>query len=1212
MGVVYAAHDRERNVQVALKVLHRLSPDRIARFKGEFRAVQNLSHPNLVAMGELLEADGHWFFTMELVDGVDFARYVRPPAAAEGGDEATLTEDVPAARATARFDEARLRAAAGQLARAISAVHAAGMIHRDVKSSNVRVTPQGRVVLLDFGLVRDARELETTETDTVGTVAYMAPEQAFGGAVGPPVDWYAFGVMLYEALTGRMPHDGGTPLELLARRRDHPARPPREWWPEVPADLDRLCVDLLAIDPAARPDGASVLERLGVNEGPRRRAVPTTPPVPVLGRDRELAAVVAPFDDVRRGRPQAVWISGRSGVGKSTLLARACEELVVRDPDTIVLSGRCFEREWVPYKALDGIADALAGVLRRMPASQASPLLPEHAAILPSLFPALGRVDVIARAVRSGPVLLDPHDLRTRAFAALRELIARLTRLRPVVVTIDDIQWSDADSRLLLSEILRPPDPPALLLLLASRTGDDGAGEGARPALLSAIDGMPVTALPLGPLALEPATALARLLLGTRGDVDPALLAREADGHPLFLGELARHALAEDGRDAPLRLDDAIAARAEALPDDARRLVEVVCLAGAPLAQDVLRDAAELAPGELDRVVARLRIEHLVRTSGARGRDPIEPYHDRVREAVAAAVPAEVRRQRHRGLALAIERSLAAGEAEPGGEHAALLVRHWEEAGEPDRAAAHARAGAARARELLAFGRAAALLGDALRLGHFDGAARRALTIERAHALANAGSSAEAAAAFVAAADDAGPDERLELERLAAENFLISGQLEVGLGLLRDLLAHVGTALPSTPGRGLRSLIWHRLRIALRGLRFRPRPEHEIPRALLAREDLYKTVSHGLGMIDSIRGADFQARNLLASLRTGDPVRVAQAIGAEVIFRAAQGGRGLRSATELARRLGPLADDTGNPIVAPWRDGSAGVLLYFGGRFGEARAPLALGEREFHEGTVGTIWERNTLRLFRLFNDRQAGAARALRELYEDTVRDAERRGDRYVDSSARRAGNRVFLFAGEPERARAELERATWVPPDGRFHLQHWFELEAGGDLALYVGRPTPARAALDHHARAFARSLLPRVQMVRVHHTDVVARLLVAEALEAADPEPLRARARKLARTLARERAPYATVFAHVIRAALATQEGRADDAVAELRAALAVCAVTSQAAHAAACRLRLAHLIGGADGDQLRAEALVWFRAERIPDPDRVADLLTPGFR
>jgi eukaryotic-like serine/threonine-protein kinase len=1185
MGVVYDAYDHDRGTRVALKALHSLSAATIGRLKSEFRALQGFVHPNLVAMGELLEVDGTWFFTMELVEGVDFLDHVRP--------------------ADGTLDEARLRDAAGQLARALVAVHAAGMVHRDVKPSNVRVTPQGRVVLLDFGLVRDARADHGPSSEVVGTVAYMAPEQAFGADVTPAADWYAFGALLYEALTGALPHDATTPIGLLAAKQQAAAPPPRARWPDVPADLDRLCEELLAIAVTDRPTGEQVLARLGAASDPDATTPAAAPLAPCLGRDRELAVIAAAFDQIRDGGAHAVWIHGASGVGKTTLVAHAAAALAARVPELLVLSGRCHERESVPYKALDGVVDALAEALRRV-GERAASFAPLHAALLPSLFPALGRVPAIAAAPPPRTPLRDLQDVRRRAFAALRELFVRLALVRPLVVTIDDVQWADADSRLLLSEIIRPPEPPPLLLVLASRSA--GAATAA-PALLSALDRMPLTPVPLAPLEPEPATALARLLLDTLADgragADPEALAREAGGHPLFLAELARHASAEGSSRAPLRLDDAIVARAAGLPPDARQLLELVCVAGAPLAQAVARDADGLAPDDFDRQVARLRAVYLVRTSGARARDPIEPYHDRVRESVAAALAADVRRHRHARLAAALETATVAG------DQASLLVRHWDEAGEPERAARHAREAAARARDALAFDRAAALLGDALRLGTYGDGDRRILHVERAQALANAGRSAEAADAFLAAAADAAPGERVELERLAAENYLISGRLEAGLELLGALLAHVGTSLPATPARGLRSLVWHRLRIALRGTRFRARRLDEIPREALVREDVFKTVSHGLGMVDSIRGADFQARNLLASLRAGDPARVAAAIGREVIFRASQGGRGLRSAERLARKLDPIAERTGDPLALAWRIGTTGILAYFDGRFGDAHDPLERADAGFAEHTVGTIWERNTVRLFRMFSARQAGALRALRELYEDTVRDAERRGDRYVEGSARRALNRVWLAAGDPARARAELARAAWLPPDGRFHLQHWWELEAGGELALYEGDPAPARAALEANAAALGRSLLLRIQIVRVLHLELHARLLVADAATVADPEPTRRHAERLVRRLAGERVAYATVYGLIVRAAVAAQRGRTDAAAATLREALALAAGTHQALHAAACRARLADLVGGAEGAALRAEADAWLSDEKVADPARMIALITPGF-
>jgi serine/threonine protein kinase len=136
MGVVWEAHDKERLTTVALKTLRSLAPDALLRFKNEFRALQDVSHPNLVSLGELIEEGGQWFFTMELVRGVPLASWVRP------------YEGLP-------YDEARLRTAFAQLADGLQALHARGLLHRDLKPSNVLVSESGRVVLLDFGVVSE-------------------------------------------------------------------------------------------------------------------------------------------------------------------------------------------------------------------------------------------------------------------------------------------------------------------------------------------------------------------------------------------------------------------------------------------------------------------------------------------------------------------------------------------------------------------------------------------------------------------------------------------------------------------------------------------------------------------------------------------------------------------------------------------------------------------------------------------------------------------------------------------------------------------------------------------------------------------------------------------------------------------------------------------------------------------------------------------------
>jgi serine/threonine protein kinase len=330
MGVVYEALDRERRSRVALKTVRDLDGEDLLRLKNEFRALQDLHHPNLVSLGELFEADGRWFFTMELVEGVSFLQYVRPgsgePVAGTARSDSNVSPSAATWRASpaqklwdasvapsAGFDEGRLRDAPGQLARAVCAAHAAGKVHRDVKPSNLLVTPDGRLVLLDFGLVTaTAPGDQSSAVHAAGTVEYMAPEQAASLRVGPEADWYGVGVVLHQALTGSVPFRGA-PLAVMLTKQTAAPTPPRALCPEVPPDLDALCVALLRADPRARPAAPEVLRCLGApaEVAPAVSAAVPLPAPPFVGRGAELGALRAAFAASRAG--VAVATAGRAG-----------------------------------------------------------------------------------------------------------------------------------------------------------------------------------------------------------------------------------------------------------------------------------------------------------------------------------------------------------------------------------------------------------------------------------------------------------------------------------------------------------------------------------------------------------------------------------------------------------------------------------------------------------------------------------------------------------------------------------------------------------------------------------------------------------------------------------------------------------------------------------------------------------------------------------
>src|SRR5713226_5179283 len=509
MGVVHEAHDRRMDKIVALKTLTRAEAAHIYRFKREFRTLADVSHPNLVTLYELTSDGQDWFFTMELVKGVTFIQYVRPET--EDVTTASLDNTLPVPRshpirpsdseaeteifdssnislesaaivplddessfvaANYQLDEERLRLALRQLAEGVNRLHEVGKLHRDIKPSNVLVTEDGRVVILDFGLVEDIQP-ELHETLLAGTPDYMSPEQGAQMAISKASDWYSVGVILYQALTGRLPFKGRF-FEVMSRKQTRNPIQPIEINREVPRDLNELCVKLLRRDPAARPTGREVLRTLGTHTtgGVPRFVVPSMLEGAFIGREQQLAALHDAFGATREGQTIAVYVHGNSGMGKTTLVRAFLDQLKQQAPNAMVLQGRCYERESVPYKALDGVVDNLSKKLASLRQTRVEALMPRNSLALARVFPVMLQVDAIFNSRPARPETVDLFTLRRQAFGALRELLSRIARRQPLVIYIDDLQWADADSIFLLEDLLRLPDAPPLLLVGSFRTED--------------------------------------------------------------------------------------------------------------------------------------------------------------------------------------------------------------------------------------------------------------------------------------------------------------------------------------------------------------------------------------------------------------------------------------------------------------------------------------------------------------------------------------------------------------------------------------------------------------------------------------------------------------------------------------------------------------------------------------------------------------------
>jgi hypothetical protein len=1297
MGVVYEALDRDKRRKVALKTLRSLDAAAVLRFKDEFRSLQDIEHPNLVSLGELFEEDGQLFFTMELVQGTPFVEYVRPDATSAGpngrASDYMLSEDdsssdetlgsrghrsadsversaegaarpaskpdpAPKPRSPARasgappaslsqserpptgakcFDERRLRDAFGQLARGLHALHGARKVHRDIKPSNVLVTAAGRVVILDFGLVIGVSPGKR-DTAIVGTAHYMAPEQAAGGPVGPEADWYSMGVMLYLALTGVFPFRVSSD-QVLERKQEAPPPPPGAWVPDLPRDLEELCIGLLRRSASARPKGRDVLRVLGALEDDIEGAPLSSRTPGFVGRHRELAELHDGFAEICRGAPLAVLIEGESGMGKSALMRRFIEQVT---GSAVVLSGRCHEREWVPYKAVDELIDALSRHLAGRWASDVEELLPPHAALLADVFPVLRMVPALRRRREPGADTIDPLELRALVFSTLRELLGRLAREEPLVLAIDDLQWADVDSLALLAEVMRPPRgaplstraprsvacpastsalAPPILLVATVRTGAEGS---TRAAPWLALPPGAIRTLPLSRLPADEAQELVVALLQEARDphiesgasdadegapvsrvaINAEALVEEAGGLPLFIDALLRYRLVEANDGGPVRLDEALWARIQRLDARAQALVELIAVAGGPLLLEVAERALGAEADELTRLTAVLRAVKLARKSGTGREERIEPYHDRIREIVACRLEPRVKRAWHERLAFALE-------AQGGAELEALAV-HFQEAGDAARAADYAARAGDKAALALAFDRAARLYGMALELRPYAPDERRELLTRWGDALSNAGRSAEAAVAYLSGSQAAPAPLALELTRRAADNYLRSGYVDEGMACLRKVLAEVDLEVPKTPAEALLSLLIRRAVLLLRGLSFEERATAQIPPEALVRIDVCWSAAIGLSMVDPIAGSSYQTLHLLLSLDAGEPYRIARSLAAEAAFVASFGGTERARFEELIDAARSITQRTSHPHASGLVELSTGVAWHCVGRFRQSLMVLDSAETIFRERCTGVAWERSSLVTFAVWNLWLLGDLPEFTRRVPLHLHEAEERGDRYLATNLRTCfTNAYWLIQDNPEAARSEADAGIERWSTEGFQLPHFFDFIARGQIFLYEGEGEIGHSYVTEAWERLSASLTLRMQVARISSLHLLGRMALAVARGRSDPAPFLKQAREAAEKLSAEQIPWAEPLAAMIRAGALTIEGDRPGAAAIVVDAASGFAAADMALFEAAARRRLGELRGGDKGRAQVHEANEWMGERGVINPDRMTEMLAPGF-
>jgi serine/threonine protein kinase/tetratricopeptide (TPR) repeat protein len=1245
MGVVYEAHDRETDKLVALKALTRSEPAHITRFKNEFRSLADVAHPNLVSLYEFMSDGQFWFFTMELVQGVSFLEYVRPgylvehvPSSktptllkastgslASGVEHDAETQQLSGtpsdlnrvvrdrsldvAVKVTTLDPKRLRDSLTQLAEGLHALHETGKLHRDIKPSNVLVTKEGRVVILDFGLVAEVESRGLHQSiNVVGTPEYMSPEQCTQLPISRASDWYSVGVMLYEALSGKLPFTG-TFFQVMLEKQNTDPPAPILLAPNIPEDLNDLCKKLLRRSPSDRPSGSEVLRMLG-GKGERVKRVPEPSAVhstPFVGRHQYLNELQDAFRAASHGLTVTLYIHGSSGMGKSALVRHYLAAVKANISEVVVLEGRCYERESVPYKAIDGVVDSLTRYLMQLPPGKAEALMPRDVLALARLFPVLLQVDCVAQAPQREQEVPDPFALRRRGFAALQELLGRISDRQPLILYIDDLQWSDADSISLLDELLRPPDAPPLLLVASYRSEDIES----RPFLksLSHKTGSETCrSFEVVPLAHDDATQLVDELIGSGASMAESVvdsIVQEAQGNPFLLEQLARYALTSDQKaTSGISLSVMLDARLRFLPEGAREFVDTLAIAGRPMRPEVVFHAAGLVGDELP-LVGSLRASHFLRSAGSD--HTVELYHDRIRETLASRQDPEKVKQIYVRLAQAVEQR--------GIDDPEALFEYYLGAGEQARAATHAAIAARKAAGALAFDRAAALYRSALELGAASGDGLIELKRELAETLVNAGRPAEAAEAYLELSRATTANRSLDFKRRAAEQLLMGGHIKEGLEQTRSVLAAIGFKFPRGQRRALLSLVLKRIHIRLRGLKFEEREISGISEAELFRIDTCWAIAAGLGAVDLIRGADFHCRHLLLALRAGEPSRVARAIAFETAQSVAPGGRARERGLQLVQRAQELARQVGHPhsiALSIWADG---IAAYLAGQWKKAADRCERAAEILRDQCTGVAWELAMAQRFTMSALMYLGEVGEVARRVPGLLMTALDQGNIFFATDLRTRLNAIWLAADDPHRARAEVIEALKAWPQEGFHLQHYSAMLAMTQLELYTGDAEVAWRHVEGQWKELKQSMLLHNQVLRIEATHLRGRALLASALSSnlkrSEKESRLKMVEKLAQKITKEKTLWAAGFVSLLRAGVASQRGNRSNVITLLSGAVDEFDRANMELYATAARRRLGEVIGGEQGKELVDEAEVWMRRQQIKNPPAMTRMLAPGF-